>query len=107
MRIDLEELGFDRGAHIIVQRELGGLPEGDALEVSGRDPHLVLHATTWCRGEGHGCEVIESTVGGAHAVRVRKGAASSQRERGAERSGPIDPGAAPGLLAHPPSTWGL
>ena len=86
MRIDLDDLGFDGGAHILVDRALGTLPVGGALEVHGRDPHLALHLTTWCRAEGHRCELAE----GGLVARVMKGSADAARWRGAERSAPID-----------------
>jgi hypothetical protein len=107
MPIDLDDLGFDRGAHILVQRGLAGLPVGGAIDVRGRDPHFALHATTWCREEGHRCEVVGTTDGGAYEVRIVKGTASVARARGAERSGPVDPDDPNGLLAHPSPTWGL
>ena len=107
MRIDLEDLGFDRGAHILVQRALAASSEGEVVELSGRDPHLVLHATTWCRAEGHACEVVASRATGLQRVRIRGGGAAGARAHGAERSRPVRAGRGSELLARPPATWGL
>src|SRR2546430_2886785 len=36
--IDLDALGFDRGAGLLLERALAGLSPGSRLEVVGRDP---------------------------------------------------------------------
>jgi hypothetical protein len=90
--IDLEDLGFDRGAHLLVDRALGPLPVGGRLEVTGRDPHLAVHLAAWARAGGHR---VEGTT-------VIRGDAADARWRDAERAGdPDDPAA----RAEP--TWGL
>lgn len=52
-RLDLEDLGLDRGGHLLLRRALAALPPGESLEVCGRDPHLAHHLRAWCRAEGH------------------------------------------------------
>src|SRR5215217_4430411 len=51
--IDLEDLGLDRGAHLLIDRALRSVPVGGALEVHGRDPSLAVHLRAWCRARGH------------------------------------------------------
>ena len=45
--------GFDRGAHVLVERALAGLTPGETLAVTGRDPHLRVHLPAWARAHGH------------------------------------------------------
>src|ERR1700734_3169030 len=41
--LDLGALGFDRGAHLLVERAMATAPPGTAVTVVGDDPHLDLH----------------------------------------------------------------
>jgi len=93
--VELGSLGFDRGGHLLVERALGRVGVGEALEVRGRDPHLGLHLRAWCRGRGH--ELIRSDV-------VMRKAVADGRWAGAQRAG--GPGT-DGLVAHPPASWGV
>src|SRR4051794_19599054 len=92
--IDLDDLGFDRGAHLLVDRALAELPVGSSLEVRGRDPHLHLHLTAWARQRGHRVE-------GCHVV---KGSAPDDRWRHAERAGQAGSGM---VVEHASPSWGL
>ncbi|HET8948846.1 MAG TPA: sulfurtransferase TusA family protein, partial [Candidatus Polarisedimenticolia bacterium] len=53
MRIDLGDLGFDEGSHLLVKRALRSLSPGAELEVTGTGRDLELHLATWCRAQGH------------------------------------------------------
>jgi hypothetical protein len=92
LTIDLDDLGFDRGGHLLVDRALRGLGPGDDVRVVGTDPHLRLHLTSWCRSEGH---KIDGDV-------VTKGRAGVDRWRGSVRAGRPE---APSAVADP--KWGL
>jgi hypothetical protein len=93
--IDLEELGLDRGGHLLVQHALDGLPAGGELRVTGRDPALAIHLGAWARAEGH--RVRDGTV-------VVRGRAASDRWNGAERSGGFPPTE---IASRPGPTWGV
>ncbi len=102
MRIDLDDLGLDRGGHILVARALAGTPAGSDLEVVGRDPLLGLHLGTWCRAHGHECRI--RAANDETVVLVRPGPHDAARWDRATRAG----GAAPrGLMARPSPEWGL
>ncbi|MFV2176781.1 hypothetical protein ACFHW2_22705 [Actinomadura sp. LOL_016] len=129
--LDLADLGFEHGAHLLVRRALAGLAPGEELAVVGTDPALAVHLTAWCRGEGHRFTPLAVPAGGAgpasgRAVPDRRGAGgddanggmpgSSVRGRivrgradldrwaGAVRAG----GAAPeGIVRRPDPRWGL
>src|SRR3954471_24643903 len=92
--IDLDDLGFDRGAHILVERALRGVEPGDRVDVSGRDPNLSVHLSAWARAEGH---AVEGTT-------IVRGRAHVDRWGDAERAGSPDIGA---VVDRPPASWGL
>ncbi|MWA04077.1 ferritin-like domain-containing protein [Actinomadura sp. LD22] len=94
--LDLDDLGFETGAHLLVQRALGDLAPGARLGVRGRDPLLDPHLRAWCRPRGH---TIVPAGGPVLAWIVPGGADRWSR---AERAG--DPG---GVAAKAPAHWGL
>ncbi len=96
--IDLEHLGLDAGAHLLLDRGLRGLAPGEAVAVVGTDPALAAHLPAWCRHRGHG---LAAGDGGWTIVR---GQAQTQRWRDAVRAG--DPGPE-GIVARPAADWGL
>ncbi len=98
--LDLRGVGFDRGAHLLLRRELASLPVGGRLAVTGTHEALVVHLAAWCRKEGH------DLLPGDERVRawVVRGRAGQDRWAGAERAGGSSPA---GLVARPPSHWGL
>ena len=106
--IDLDDLGLDRGAHLLLTRSLAHLAPGTRLEVRGRAPDLALHLRSWCRSKGHRLELADAdggAGGGSPVVGwVVRGTAVDARWRGAERA------AADGSHAvadRARATWGL
>ena len=93
--IDLDDLGLDRGGHLLIQRALSNLPVGGELAVRGRDPVLGIHLRAWARSQGHA--VREGDV-------VVRGPSADARWVGAERAGASDPG---GVVQRPGATWGV
>ncbi|MCA8951876.1 MAG: hypothetical protein KDE27_20370, partial [Planctomycetes bacterium] len=51
--LDLEQLGLDRGATLLLRRALAALPAGGTLAVYGDAPELALHLRAFARSEGH------------------------------------------------------
>ncbi|MEV6419599.1 ferritin-like domain-containing protein [Streptomyces sp. NPDC051662] len=108
--VDLQDLGFDEGAHLLVSRALARVPPGGEIAVLGCRPDLTTDLAAWCRREG--CEVRlsgpsdarDGRPDGAPRAWVRPGRRAVDRWSGAERAG----GAAPdGVAARPPAHWGL
>ncbi len=93
--IDLEHLGFDRGAGLLLERALADLPPGGRLTVVGRDPALGVDLAPWCRRRGHRVEARNVVV---------KGAAVGERWLGAARAGSPGP---EGVVNRPDPAWGL
>ena len=111
--IDIEELGFDRGAHLLIKRALSGVAAGERLGIRGRDPALAIHLRAWCRAQGH--EIIwpemlpaaKTTESSPLIAWVVRGSASGGRWRGAEQAGRPDPLIEGAVNDRPPATWGL
>lgn len=107
--IDLGELGFEDGAHLLLKRALAALPPGARLDVTGRAPALGVHLRAWCRSRGHGVEWPDgdrSEKGPVVAVVVR-GDADDLRWTGAERAGGPDPSQVGAVVDRPSARWGL
>jgi len=105
MHVDLQDLGFDRGAAILLKRALRLTAEGEAVTVAGSAPEFLVHLRSWCWGEGHGFSLSEG-IAGSRAMIVR-GPAGGQRWAGAERAGLADALAPEAILESPPQRWGL
>ena len=112
--IDIEELGFDRGAHLLIKRALSGGAVGERLGIRGRDPALAVHLRAWCRAQGH--EIIWPEMPPAEATTTEsspliawlvRGSAPEGRSRGAEQAGLADSLVQGAVNDHPPATWGL
>jgi hypothetical protein len=88
--LDLEALGLDEGAHLLVKRALAAAP---AVEVHGTAATLAIDLPAWARALGHSCE---RTATGFLLAR------GPDRWAGAERAGSV---AAP--VAQAPARWGL
>jgi hypothetical protein len=101
--LDLAGLSFERGAHLLVQQALKGVRPGAEFAVTGSDPALTVHLEAWCRQHGHRVRPALDTDFGVRAWVIR-GPADVDRWAGARRAG--GPGAE-GIVAHPPSDWGL
>lgn len=109
--IDLDDLGFERGAHLLIAGVLDELEPGDSLVVLGRDPALEMHLRAWCRRAGHsfispedGFDPFPGEGRPAMAGRLIRGTATDARLVAAERAGSPDPG---GIVAEAPAHWGL
>lgn len=95
--LDLDTLGFERGAHLLVQHALRALPEGGELFVRGSADGLVAHLRAWARARGH----VFARERDAGAV-IARGSTASERWSGAVRAGSSH---APHEQASP--AWGL
>jgi hypothetical protein len=99
--IDTDDLGLDRGAHLLIKRALRRLPPGGVLRVASRAPEFAVHLQGWCRAQGH---VLEFRDGIAH---ISPGGAEAGRWRHAERAGEADASRTEAVAAHAKPSWGL
>ncbi len=110
--IDIKELGFDRGAHLLIKRALADVAVGERLGIRGRDPSLAVHLRGWCRAQGHDViwpEAAKTSDSEAYPfiAWIVRGSAATGRWRGAEQAGLPDPLISGAVSDHPPATWGL
>ncbi|NMN99679.1 ferritin-like domain-containing protein [Gordonia sp. TBRC 11910] len=86
--IDLEDLSFDEGAHLLIARGLAGLCPGDVLTVWGVGAAFDLMLGAWCRTAGHRVDSPDPdpTVG-RHPVHIIKGLKEDHRWARAVRAG--------------------
>jgi len=92
--VDVGALGFDTGAHLLVDHALRGLPAGSRVAVVGADPALAVHLAVWARARGHAIDRPGVVV---------KGTVEDDRWRDAARAG--DPATVSDGRA--PAVWGL
>jgi len=114
--IDIEDLGFDRGAHLLIKKALAAVPVGQKLCVKGCAPDLAVHLRGWCRSQGH--EIVwpengsvndetQSTVESALVAWIVHGSAVTGRWRDAETAGASDPRQPGAVVDRPLAKWGL
>jgi hypothetical protein len=114
--IDIEDLGFDRGAHLLLKKALADVPTGGKVGVRGVAPDLSVHLRGWCRSQGH--EIIRPENDSASAdakspgesplvAWVIRGPAATGRWSQAETAGAPDPRQPGAVVDHPSARWGL
>jgi hypothetical protein len=99
--IDIESLGLDQGALLLIRRALAERPVGGELRVCGQSPDWRMHLEAWCRSQGHPLrfEAEEAVVTRSpHAEGRWLGAQSTGAAQGDANDTPAED-AAPG--------WGL
>ncbi|SOD25094.1 P-aminobenzoate N-oxygenase AurF [Variovorax sp. YR752] len=100
--IDIESLGLDQGALLLIRRALAERPVGGELRVRGQSPDWQMHLEAWCRSQGHPLrfEATEEALvtRGPHAEGRWLGAQSTGAAQGDADGAPAED-AAPG--------WGL
>lgn len=99
--IDIEDLGLDAGAHVLIKHALSRVPVGQDIVVTGRAPGWQAQLTAWCRTQGHAVAFANER---AH---VTRGDAHAGRWRGAMASGHADPKGAGAVQDHAQAAWGL
>lgn len=94
--INIKNLGFDSGAHILVKHQLSAMNSGEHIEIIGQAPEWQTQAAAWCRAQGH--EFKYSDNGAV----ITKGMLEKQRwDSSAKQSNEVLPEASPllGLAA--------
>jgi hypothetical protein len=114
--IDIKDLAFDHGAHLLINRALTDIAVGERLGIRGRARELAIHLRGWCRAQGH--EVVwpepvaepevAAVAGDSPLICwIVRGSAGTGRWRGAQRAGLADPNREGAVVALPPARWGL
>ena len=103
IKLDLGQLRFDEGAHLLIKRSLNSAEPGEDVLVHGDGRDLELQLEVWARSAGHKTWRDGDSCG----IYLRRGAASSGRWQGAEQAGHPDPDVPGGVSERPPQRWGL
>jgi len=114
--IDIKDLSFEQGAHLLIKKHLSELPVGGKLGISGHARELAIHLRGWCRTQGHeilfGTNGLDSvnlnqTTNSPFVAWIVRGKASTGRWKDAERAGAPDFREPNAIAERPPSKWGL
>lgn len=114
--IDIEALGFDQGAHLLIKKALAEIPVGEKIGVRGYAPDVSVHLRGWCRAQGHeiiwpedgqGKDEIRQPGGSPLIAWIVRGSATTGRWLHAETAGAPNPRESGAVVDRPPSTWGL
>ncbi len=100
--VDLDDLGLDEGATVLLTRVLDARAPGDRVAVRGSHPTLTPHLRAWCRARGDALVVNHD---GSLSVEVGDG--TRARWVGALRAGHPDPTREGALAPHADPRWGL
>jgi hypothetical protein len=103
--IDIEDLGLDAGAHLLIKHGLLGVAPGESITVVGRSPDWDGQLSAWCRSQGHPCAL--STQGGRVQAQVTRGGYDAGRWRGALHTGHSDASASGAVADKALQAWGL
>jgi TusA-related sulfurtransferase len=106
MQVDLGDLGFEAGGHLLVKRALRGIAVGEEIQVTSRVPELESHLRGWCRLEGHAFRWVQDGAAKGYAI-ITRGGAEGARWAGSERAGRANLFDSNAVVDHPPRTWGL
>ncbi len=98
---DIEDLGLDAGAHLLIKHALSRVPVGQDIVVVGRAPGWQAQLAAWCRAQGH------AVAFAGDRARVTRGGAEAGRWRGAMASGYADPKREGAVHDHAQAAWGL
>lgn len=102
-RVDLQALGFDAGAHLLVKHALAAVAVGEAIEVRGDASAWQAQLRAWCRTQGH---AVEDDAGNG-ALRVVRGSVQAGRWQGALATGHADPALEGAIAELALPAWGL
>lgn len=99
--IDIENLGLDAGAHLLIKHGLNKVPVGGELFVTGSAPGWEVQLSAWCRVQGHPLTFIDGKA------RITRSDIHAGRWRGATRTGHADPQQNDAVHEHPHAGYGL
>ena len=86
--IDIEDLGLDAGAHLLIKHGLLGVPPGGDIGVIGRSRGWEAQLAAWCRSQGH--PMVLNEQDGRVLARVTRGGFEAGRWRNALHTGHVD-----------------
>lgn len=103
--IDIENLGLDAGAHLLIKYGLREIPPGGQLRVVGSSPGWEAQLSAWCRVQGHNVSMQQQ--GGRLVATVIRGDADAGRWHNALHAGRSDAELTGAAADKALSSWGL
>lgn len=103
--INIETLGLDAGAHLLIKHGLMTVPPGGELCVTGTGSDWETQLSAWCRNQGH--PIVFSEQDGCRIARLTRGKTATGRWRDAMQTGHTDPGLAGAVAEQAQAFWGL
>jgi len=103
--IDIEDLGLDAGAHLLIKHGLLGVAPGESITVVGRSPDWDGQLSAWCRSQGH--PIALSEANGRLQAQVTRGGYDAGRWRGALHTGHADAAQTSAVADKALPAWGL
>lgn len=86
--IDIENLSFQNGAHLLIKHHLQKISAGSELIITGFDKEWPPQLSAWCRSEGH--TVSFKSTNDKASAHLRRGSANQDRWRDAQETGHSD-----------------
>ena len=86
-QLDLGDLSFIEGGHLLVKRAMGKINVGKEIVICGQDPDLEVHLEAWARIEGHQIKISTES----NRFKLYRGDAELKRWQGAKQTGDPDP----------------
>ena len=102
-QLDLGDLSFTEGGHLLVKRAMGKINAGKEIVICGQDPDLEVHLEAWARIEGHRIKISTES----NRFKLYRGAAEFKRWQGAKQTGDPDPFKPESIAETASQTWGL
>ena len=103
--IDIEDLGLDAGAHLLIKHGLLGVAPGESITVVGNSPDWDGQLSAWCRSQGH--PIALSEANGRLQAQVTRGGYDAGRWRGALHTGHADAAQTSAVADKALPAWGL
>jgi hypothetical protein len=110
--VELGQLGFDEGAHVLIKLALADRNAVDPADrspigVAGSHVDLLPDLAAWCRSQGHRCRRADASEGDGVVAILEPGPAATAAQRGAQRAGHADFRTASAVAECAPDHWGL
>lgn len=99
--IDIESIGLDQGAHLLIKRALETVAVGGTLRINASSPDWDMHLLVWCRNHGHNVSFVDD-----HAL-IMRGPFQQGRWHAAQRHGEANRHAERAVADHAQPDWGL
>ncbi|MBF5006138.1 ferritin-like domain-containing protein [Diaphorobacter caeni] len=104
--VELQALGFDAGAHLLVKHALADVAVGECVSVQGLAPGWHAQLAAWCKAQGHELQTPEGWWQAAQ-LQVRRGVVQVGRWRGAAQTGRSDAAQPDAVADRAEPVWGL